>query len=66
MTDLLRIIKNNRKFKIILKNSLMNKEIAEQMKHTEHYQINLDADFSSEGDNSKAIAVDPDLLGEEV
>jgi hypothetical protein len=36
------------------------------MKHTEHYQINLDADCSSEGDNSKAIAVDPDLLEEEV
>jgi hypothetical protein len=36
------------------------------MKHTEHYQINLDTDSSSEGDNSKAIAVDPDLLEEEV
>ena len=37
MLDLLRIIKDNRKFEIILKNSLMNEEIAEQIKHTENF-----------------------------
>jgi hypothetical protein len=37
MLDLLRIVKDNRKFKVVLENSIMNKEILEQIKHTEYY-----------------------------
>ena len=52
MLDLLKIIQNNRKFKIILKNSLMSEEIVEQLKHTENYQIDLDDENSSD-ENAK-------------
>ena len=43
MLDILRIIKDNRKFEIILKNSLINDEIAKSIKHTENYLIDLDS-----------------------
>ena len=41
MLDLLRIVKDSRRFKVVLENSIMNEEILEQIKHTEYYQINL-------------------------
>lgn len=37
-----KIIRNNRTFKILLKNSLMNEKIAEQIKHTEKHLIDLE------------------------
>ena len=61
MLDLLKIIKDNRKFKIILKNSLMNKEILEQILHTENYQIDLDEDNSSEDNNINVVSRPMDL-----
>lgn len=42
MLDLSKIIKNNRTFKILLKNSLMNTKIAKQLKHTEKHLIDLE------------------------
>ena len=46
MLDLFKIIKDNRKFKIILQNSLMNQEVAEQLKRTEKFEINLEEESS--------------------
>ena len=44
MLDLSKMIKNNRTFKILLKNTLLNKDVQNQIKHTSKNLINLEPD----------------------
>ena len=48
MLDLLKMVKDNRKFKVLLKNSLMSQEISEHIKHTKKFFINLSDSSASD------------------
>lgn len=53
MLDISKMIRNNRLFKILLKNSFMNREVAEQIEHTEKYLIDLDSSLSDTPDDNE-------------
>ena len=46
MLDLSKIIKDNRTFKILLKNSIMKEEIKRNIKHTGKHIIDLESELS--------------------
>ena len=50
MLDISKMMRNNRLFKILLKNSILNKQIAEKIQHTEKYLIDLESNLSESQD----------------
>ena len=50
MLDISKMMRNNRLFKILLKNSILNKKIADKIEHTEKYLIDLESDLSDTPD----------------
>ena len=46
MLDISKMMRNNRLFKILLKNAFLNMEVSQNIKHTEKYLIDLDSSIS--------------------
>ena len=51
MLDISKMMRNNRLFKTLFKNSILNKKIKDQIEHTEKYLIDIDSSISESHEN---------------
>ena len=51
MMDISKMMRNNRLFKTLFKNSILNKKIKDQIEHTEKYLIDIDSSISESHEN---------------